>query len=192
MSEWYLAHDGQQVGPYDEATVRSWVDAGQLPADTMAWAPGAAGWTPVAAALRVPAAVTPTMPGGSGWSTSWTEPGQHPATAGPHPAAVATAGTGAPGGFGAPAGTGAPGGFGAKGSVAHWLLPTGRSGLAVAAGYLGLLSLIPIIAPFSVGVGVAAVVHLRRNPSRGGRGRAWFGVVAGALGTLFLAFLLTR
>lgn len=64
-----------------------------------------------------------------------------------------------------------------------WLLPTNRSWVAIVAGYLGLFALVIIPAPLALVAGVAALVHLRRRPELGGRGRAWFGAVAGGLGT---------
>lgn len=79
---------------------------------------------------------------------------------------------------------------GAKGTATHYLLPTGRSAWAIAAGYLGLLSVLLIFAPFAVGAGVVALRSISRCPELGGKGRAWFGTVAGALGTAGLIALL--
>lgn len=31
MGTWYLTYGGQQNGPHEEATVRAWLQAGQLP-----------------------------------------------------------------------------------------------------------------------------------------------------------------
>jgi uncharacterized RDD family membrane protein YckC len=69
---------------------------------------------------------------------------------------------------------------------AQWLLPTNRSGWAIAAGYLGLFSVLGFPAPFAVLAGVLALREIRRNPGLGGRGRALFGMVLGALFTLLL------
>lgn len=80
--------------------------------------------------------------------------------------------------------------IGPKGTATHYLLPTGRSVWAIAAGYLGLLSILLIFAPFAVGAGVMALRSISRRPELGGKGRAWFGVVAGALGTAGLFALL--
>lgn len=81
---------------------------------------------------------------------------------------------------------------GPKGTATHYLLPTGRSGWAIAAGYLGLLSILLVFAPFAVGAGVVALRSISRRPELGGKGRAWFGIAAGALGTTgLLALLLT-
>ena len=70
------------------------------------------------------------------------------------------------------------------------VIPVGRSGLAVAAGYLGLFSLIFFPAPFALGVGLLAIRDLRRHPEKHGMGRAVFGVVMGGLFTLFLLAIL--
>lgn len=67
-----------------------------------------------------------------------------------------------------------------------WLVPSGRSGWAIAAGYLGLLSLLFVPAPLAIAAGVMALRDLRRHPELGGRGRAYFGLVMGCLGTALL------
>jgi predicted acyltransferase len=70
------------------------------------------------------------------------------------------------------------------------LLPVGRSGYAIAAGYLGLFSLLIVPAPFAVLFGILAIRHIRRNSTKHGMGRAVFGVVMGVLGTAVLVFIL--
>src|SRR5438046_10353255 len=67
------------------------------------------------------------------------------------------------------------------------LLPVGRSGWAIAAGYLGLVSVLCVPAPFALLAGILAVREMRRNPKKHGMGRAVFGIVMGAVGTLGLA-----
>lgn len=66
-----------------------------------------------------------------------------------------------------------------------FIIPIGRSGWAIAAGYLGLLSLLPLFGILAVITGVLAVREIKRHPERLGRGRAWFGIVMGALMSLF-------
>jgi hypothetical protein len=72
----------------------------------------------------------------------------------------------------------------------HWLIPLGRTWQSIAAGYLGIFALfIWVLGPVAVAAGVWAL----RVSSRGGahgRGRAVFGIVAGALATVFLAVLI--
>ena len=64
------------------------------------------------------------------------------------------------------------------------LLPVGRSGYAIVAGYLGLFSLLVIPAPLALVFGILAVRDIGRNPKKHGMGRAVFGIIMGALGTI--------
>ena len=57
------------------------------------------------------------------------------------------------------------------------LLPVGRSGWAIASGYLALFSVLLIPAPFALGTGIVAVVEIQRHPKKHGMGRAIFGIV---------------
>jgi hypothetical protein len=71
----------------------------------------------------------------------------------------------------------------------RWVLPVGRSGWAIAAGYLALFSVLLFPAPFALATGIVGIVVIKRNPSKHGMGRAVFGVVMGALGTGLLCTL---
>lgn len=64
------------------------------------------------------------------------------------------------------------------------LLPVGRTPLSIVAGYLGLFSVLCFPAPLALGVGVWAIIDLKKKPGMHGMGRAVFGVVMGAIGTL--------
>ena len=66
------------------------------------------------------------------------------------------------------------------------LLPVGLTGWAIASGYLGLISVLLIPAPFALLTGILAIRTIRRNPKRHGMGRAIFGII---MGTLFTAVL---
>ncbi|MGZ3440169.1 MAG: DUF4339 domain-containing protein [Polyangia bacterium] len=57
------------------------------------------------------------------------------------------------------------------------VLPVGRSGWAIAAGYLGLLSLMPFVCYAGVIVSAIAAWHLKRNPKKLGWGRVITGFV---------------
>lgn len=70
------------------------------------------------------------------------------------------------------------------------LLPVGRSGWAIVAGYLGLFSFLLIFAPFAIVFSVLAIFDLKRNPKKCGMGRAVFGLVMGVLGTFGLLALM--
>lgn len=65
------------------------------------------------------------------------------------------------------------------------LLPVGRSGWAIASGYLGLLAVFPLVGVlFGLGAvitGLLAIKEINRNPQRHGMPRAIFGIVMGAL-----------
>ena len=77
--------------------------------------------------------------------------------------------------------------------VARLILPVGRSGWAIAAGYLGLLSLALIPAPFAVIVSVVAIrdIWISRNTPhpKHGMGRAIFGLLAGLLACFLLLLI---
>jgi len=67
-------------------------------------------------------------------------------------------------------------------AAVRMLIPVGRSGLAIAAGYLGLLA--PGLAPVALIVGILALRDLRKHPDKHGKGRAWFGIIMGAIFSL--------
>lgn len=71
-------------------------------------------------------------------------------------------------------------------AMMRMLLPVGRSGWAIAAGYLGLFSFLAVPAPLALITGILAVLDIRRNPKKHGMGRAVFGIVMGVLGTAAL------
>ena len=75
---------------------------------------------------------------------------------------------------------------------ARLLLPVGRSGWAIAAGYLGLFALVIIPAPLALIVSIIAIVDIRKSAHSGkkkhGMGRAIFGLVVGTIGSAILLF----
>lgn len=70
------------------------------------------------------------------------------------------------------------------------LLPVGRSGLAIAAGYAGLFALLVVPAPVALILGFLAYRDLKQHPEKRGMGRTVFGLVLGSLGTLLLIWIL--
>lgn len=70
------------------------------------------------------------------------------------------------------------------------LLPVGRSGWAIASGYLGLISVLCIPAPFALLTGILAVREIARNPKKHGLGRAIFGMAMGGVFSLLLLIFL--
>lgn len=73
------------------------------------------------------------------------------------------------------------------------LLPVGRSGWAIAAGYLGLLSCFPFVGLLfglaALWTGLKARQEIRANPKLGGSGRAMFGIILGSICALGNAIL---
>lgn len=68
----------------------------------------------------------------------------------------------------------------------RWLIPMGRTGLSIAAGYAGIVGLLCFYtAPVALVLGLLALRELR-DPTLRGRGRAWFATVVGALGSALL------
>ena len=76
------------------------------------------------------------------------------------------------------------------------LLPVGRSGWAIAAGYLGLFGLIVIPAPLALIVSIIAILDIQNSKTttkpKHGMGRAIFGLIVGVVGSLILAFFALR
>ena len=61
------------------------------------------------------------------------------------------------------------------------VVPLNTSGLAIAAGYLGLISVLCLPAPFALLLGILALGHLKKHPKQDGKVRAIFGIVMGAI-----------
>jgi hypothetical protein len=70
------------------------------------------------------------------------------------------------------------------------IAPVNTSGLAIIAGYLGLISVLCFPAPFALLFGILALNHLKKHPDQDGKGRAIFGIVMGILFSLPLPFVL--
>ena len=68
------------------------------------------------------------------------------------------------------------------------LMPVGRPVSAIVAGYCGLFSFVPMFGlPFQVAgiiCGFLALKKLKEQPHLSGAGRAWFGIIVGALGLI--------
>lgn len=82
------------------------------------------------------------------------------------------------------------GGAPARDRSVEALIPVNRTGLSIAAGYAGLFAILIVFAPIALVLGVLALRDLSHKPTVAGRGRAWFGVVAGGLGTVVLIGML--
>ena len=78
-------------------------------------------------------------------------------------------------------------------TMEKYLLPVGRSGWAIAAGYFALFSVLIIPAPVALFCGVMALNDISKNPDKIGKPRAFFGIFMGSIGIiLFLVFLEIR
>jgi len=70
------------------------------------------------------------------------------------------------------------------------LIPVGRSGWAIAAGYFGLFSILFFPAPLALILAIVAILDIKRHPEKHGMGRAIFGLVMGGLFSLLLVVML--
>lgn len=72
----------------------------------------------------------------------------------------------------------------------NMLVPLNTSALAIAAGYVGLISVLCVPAPLALLLGVLALVHLKKNPKLDGKVRAVFAVVMGSVFSVVLVLAL--
>jgi hypothetical protein len=70
------------------------------------------------------------------------------------------------------------------------IVPVGRTGLSIVAGYLGLCAMVPPLAPIALIVSIIAWLQFQKSPGKLGKGRIIFGFIAGTLGTIALLYLL--
>lgn len=62
-----------------------------------------------------------------------------------------------------------------------FVVPLNTSPLAILAGYLGLVSVLCLPAPFALVLGLLALRSLKKNPKLDGKGRAIFAIVMGTV-----------
>lgn len=67
-----------------------------------------------------------------------------------------------------------------------YVVPLRASPWAIIASYLGLVSVLLVFAPFALLTGILALNQINNSDKYDGKGRAWFGVIMGALGTIGL------
>lgn len=77
-------------------------------------------------------------------------------------------------------------------TMEKYLLPVGRSGWAIAAGYFALFSVLIIPAPAALFCGVMALNDISKNPDKIGKPRAFFGIVMGSIGIIILLIFLAK
>jgi hypothetical protein len=166
MSQWYVSRNGKQHGPIGYAQLVANAQAGWIVPTDLVWKEGMLEWLPAG------------QVGGLFDSRSPTPPLLPQAAPPGIPATSAYAGPQT-----------APSDIGQDPGV-RLLIPVGRSGWAIASGYLGLLSVLLIFAPFALLTGIIALGDMRKHPHKHGAGRAWFGIVMGGLFSVPLAFML--
>ena len=71
-----------------------------------------------------------------------------------------------------------------------FVVPLNTSALAILAGYVGLVSVLCIPAPFALVLGILALQQLKKNPRLDGKGRAIFAIVMGAVFSIPLVIAL--
>lgn len=155
-----ISRAGKPVGEFELPQVKQMLDAGVLLPTDHAWTAGMQEWQTLAALF--PAMSPPALPP------------RAPATPPPAPAAPSPL---------PPAPAGQPA---APNSFVALLVPLGRSGWSILAGYLGLFSVLVLPAPFAILCGVLAIKDIRKNPHKLGLVRAWFGIIAGSFCLLFI------
>jgi hypothetical protein len=173
-SQWFFGRNGVHHGPVSDEVLRRMVDSGELRPDELVWREGMAAWQPaqeVPGLLDVVAVAPPPLPG----------PGEGPRVGTP------TYMPGSPLGYARPNQTqAAPQGIGADAGM-RMILPVGRSGWAIAAGYLGLLSLgCFFLSPVAIVCSVMAMRDMKLHPERHGMGRVITGFVLGGIGMIIL------
>lgn len=72
----------------------------------------------------------------------------------------------------------------------RFVVPLNPSGWAIAAGYLGLFSVLIVFAPFAIFAGIMALRDIQKNPGKTGKGRAIFGLIMGVVGFVLLGLLM--
>jgi hypothetical protein len=75
-------------------------------------------------------------------------------------------------------------------ALVRMLIPVGRSGWAIAAGYFGLFAVLFVPAPIALILGIVAIRDIKKHPNRHGMGRAIFGLIMGILFTTALVLAL--
>jgi hypothetical protein len=164
MSErnWFYVVGQDRQGPIVESALRAMIAVGRLAGGTLIWTEQMTQWQPAGNVPEFAGLFAAAPP---------------PLPAGAAPISYAVPIQPSSGDIGQDAGI-------------RMLLPVGRSGWAIAAGYLGLFSVLLIPAPFALITGIIAIVRIRRDPNLHGMGRAIFGVVMGGVFSVFLVIML--
>jgi hypothetical protein len=176
--QWFYARDGQQQGPVSFEALQQLGRQGGLTPGDLVWTQTMTQWQPASTVPGLVAAPVPPPP-------VYGVPGMPPPIGYPPAGQYPPPGYAPPGYVGAPP----PGYYAGPRDVGQdagmrWLIPVGRSVWAIAAGYLGLLSVSMVLAPLAVIFGIVAIRDIKKHPNRHGLGRAWFGIIMGAIFTV--------
>lgn len=80
-------------------------------------------------------------------------------------------------------------------AAVRMLLPVGRSGWAIAAGYSGIVGLTLLLAPIALIISSIAFFILKRSKKKGaplrGMGRVIFGLIVGVVGSILFVYAMT-
>ncbi|MGE3108894.1 MAG: GYF domain-containing protein [Phycisphaerales bacterium] len=165
-TDWYYATGAEPTGPVPLHEIETRITSGLIRRRTLVWTAGLTEWIP---AERVEA-FRPLFP---------EHPGPAPArdTGGPAPTPVR------------PPTLPGPVILEREHSIgARMLLPVGRSGYALAAGYLGIFALFPFLGfvagALAIVFGILAIRDIRRHPQRHGLVRAVVGISLGGLSVI--------
>jgi hypothetical protein len=159
---WYLMQRGQQSGPVSADTIREMVASSRVLPTDLGWRQGMPQWFP----LHL-------LPDLIQASSDGPQPPPLP------PQALSYV---LPPRYGPPQDPG-------ENPTMRMLMPVGRSGWAIAAGYLGLFSVLLFPAPVAIGAAIYAISDIKKNPKHHGMGRAIFGLIMGILGTIVLIII---
>jgi hypothetical protein len=158
--QWYYAQSGQQRGPFPRLEILARAQRGEISPQDHVWTDGMPQWLP---ACQVPGLFEVKSP-----------PPLPPMQSIPFASA-------APPMYAPPQDLGQSAGM-------RMLLPVGRSGWAIAAGYLGLFSFLILPAPIALIFSIVAIRDIKQHPESHGLGRAVFGLIMGIGGSVVLIF----
>jgi hypothetical protein len=164
MSVYRVSRNGTDLGQFPESELLKGMTNGQFTREDWVWREGMGDWRPLFDQLS--SASPPPLPSQAPPLFQTDRPRPSPASSAPAEPDFAM----------------------------RMLMPVGRSGWAIAAGYLGLFSLVVLPAPLALIVSIIAIRDIRKSKKAGkrkhGMGRAIFGLVVGIAGTLLLIALI--
>ncbi len=73
-------------------------------------------------------------------------------------------------------------------SFLRFLVPVGRSGFSITAGYLGLFFFIPFAGLFAIIFGFLGINARKLDKNKKGLGRAYFGIIMGVLSSILYLY----